>query len=147
VVSVDRERIKRFISEIRGAILFISKCAERTFEELTDSDKYAIRYNIIVIAEALSAIALHICRNIYGLEPETPIHALKPLADKNFIQRSLSEELLTAPRPLGRGFYTRWGFFSPLGSPSRARHHVFRPRRQLRGGVGSQPAKLAYIQP
>jgi uncharacterized protein YutE (UPF0331/DUF86 family) len=42
----------------------------------------------------LSAIALHICRNIYGLEPETPIHALKLLADKNFIQRSLSEELV-----------------------------------------------------
>ena len=94
MVGVDRERIKRFISEIRGAILFISKCSERPFEELTDSDKYAIRYNIIVIAEATSAIALHICRNIYGLEPETPIHALKLLADKNFIQRSLSEELV-----------------------------------------------------
>ena len=119
MVGVDRERIKRFISEIRGAILFISKCSERPFEELTDSDKYAIRYNIIVIAEALSAIALHICRNIYGLEPETPIHALKLLADKNFVQHSLSEELLTAPRPLGRGFYTRWGFLSPFGSPSR----------------------------
>ena len=75
-MSVDRERIKRFISEVRSAISFISKCSERPFEELTDSDKYAIRYNIIVIAEALSAIALHICRNIYGLEPETPIHAL-----------------------------------------------------------------------
>ncbi len=93
-MSVNRERIKRFISEVRSAISFISKCSERPFEELTDSDKYAIRYNIIVIAEALSAIALHICRNIYGLEPETPIHALKLLADKNLIQRSLSEELV-----------------------------------------------------
>ncbi len=93
-MGVDRERIKRFISEIRGAISFISKCSERPFEELTDSDKYAIRYNIIVIAEAISAIALHICRNIYGLEPETPIHALKLLADKNLIQRSLFEELV-----------------------------------------------------
>ena len=93
-MGVDRERIKRFISEIRNAILFISKCSEKSFEELTDSDKYAIRYNIIVIAEAVSAIALHICRNIYGLEPETPIHALKLLADRSFIQRSLSEELV-----------------------------------------------------
>jgi uncharacterized protein YutE (UPF0331/DUF86 family) len=93
-VGIDRERIKRFISEIRNAILFISKCSEKSFEELTDSDKYAIRYNIIVIAEAVSAIALHICRNIYGLEPETPIHALKLLADRSFIQRSLSEELV-----------------------------------------------------
>jgi uncharacterized protein YutE (UPF0331/DUF86 family) len=93
VVGIDRERIKRFISEIRNAILFISKCLEKSFEELTDSDKYAIRYNIIVIAEAISAIALHICRNIYGLEPETPIHALRLLADKSFIQRSLFEEL------------------------------------------------------
>jgi uncharacterized protein YutE (UPF0331/DUF86 family) len=127
VVSVDRERIKRFISEVRSAISFISKCSERPFEELTDSDKYAIRYNIIVIAEALSAIALHICRNIYGLEPETPIHALKLLADKNLIQRSLSEELLTAPCPGGWGFYTHWGFLSPLGSPSRVWHHSSGP--------------------
>jgi uncharacterized protein YutE (UPF0331/DUF86 family) len=93
-VGIDRERIKKLISEIRNAISFISRCSEKSFEELTDSDKYAIRYNIIVIAEAVSAIALHICRNIYDLEPETPTHALKLLADRSFIQRSLSEELV-----------------------------------------------------
>jgi len=53
---------------------------------------------------------------------------------------------LTAPRPKGRGFCTHWGFPSPLGSPSRVRHHFFRPRRQLRGGAGSSPAKLACTQ-
>jgi uncharacterized protein YutE (UPF0331/DUF86 family) len=93
-VGVDRERVKKLISEIRNAILFISRCSKRPFEELTDSDKYAIRYNIIVIAEAISAIALHICRNIYDLEPETPTHALKLLADRGFIPRSVSEELV-----------------------------------------------------
>gem|GEM_PF-1920636 len=40
-------------------------------------EKYAIRYHLIVIAEALIALALHIARRMFNTRPETPIHALQ----------------------------------------------------------------------
>ncbi len=53
---------------------------------------------------------------------------------------------LTVPRPEWRGFCVHWGFSTLLWSSSRAWHHLFSPCRQLRGGWGSWPARLAPTQ-
>jgi hypothetical protein len=41
-----------------------------------------IRYYLIVLVEALTALAYHIARNAYSLEPNTPIQTLRALADQ-----------------------------------------------------------------
>ena len=48
-------------------------------------EKYAIRYHLIVIAEALIALALHIARRMFNTRPETPIHALQVLRDNQLL--------------------------------------------------------------
>jgi len=74
---IDIERIKRLISEIRNATPFILDLTKKPFESLSEADKHAIRYNLIVIAEAVASIAMHLAKNLFNVTPETPIHALR----------------------------------------------------------------------
>jgi len=77
---VDKERIKKLINEIIDSMSFILRTCSKQFEELSEAERYAIRYNIMVIAEALTSIAMHIAREALGVEPETPTHAIRVLA-------------------------------------------------------------------
>ncbi|MEM4970833.1 MAG: DUF86 domain-containing protein [Sulfolobales archaeon] len=60
---------------------------------MSDAERYAIRYNIIVLVEALIALALHIARRAFGKEPETPIHALRILRDEGLLTSDECDEL------------------------------------------------------
>ena len=61
------------------------KDTSKPFEELSRAEKSEIRYYIIVLVEALTALAYHIARRAYGLEPRTPVQTLKLLADRGLI--------------------------------------------------------------
>jgi uncharacterized protein YutE (UPF0331/DUF86 family) len=43
---VDRERIKKLINEIIDSISFILRTCSKQFEELSEAERYAIRYNL-----------------------------------------------------------------------------------------------------
>ena len=57
--------------------MFVLKTVERPFEALSEAERYAMRYHLIAIAEALASMALHVCRNLLDQRPETPIHAAR----------------------------------------------------------------------
>jgi uncharacterized protein YutE (UPF0331/DUF86 family) len=76
-LRVSREYVSRMASEARSSIAFVLKIVERPFEALSEAEKYAIRYHLITIAEAVASMALHLCRNLLDRRPETPIHALR----------------------------------------------------------------------
>ena len=57
-----------------GSKNIISNIVNKPYSKLSSIEKYAVRYHIIVIAEALIALILHVVRRKYGLQPETPIH-------------------------------------------------------------------------
>ena len=80
--SVNMEFLKKLRRDIIESINLISDMVNKPYGELSDIEKYAIRYHIIVLAEAIIALTLHIVRRKYGLQPETPMHALKILKDK-----------------------------------------------------------------
>jgi len=83
--SVNMEFLKKLRKDIVESINLVSSIVNKPYSELSDIEKYAIRYHIIVIAEAIIALTLHIVRRKYGLQPETPIHALKILRDKRVV--------------------------------------------------------------
>lgn len=92
-MKVSKEYISRLASEVRSSITFILRVVEKPFEDISEAEKYAIRYHLITIAEALTSIALHVCREVLNQRPETPIHAFKLLVEGKVISNEVFMEL------------------------------------------------------
>jgi uncharacterized protein YutE (UPF0331/DUF86 family) len=92
-LKVSKEYISRLASEVRSSITFILRVVEKPFEDISEAEKYAIRYHLITIAEALTSIALHVCREVLNQRPETPIHAFKLLVEGKVISNEVFMEL------------------------------------------------------
>ena len=56
LMSVDRDYVRKLISEIEEVISDTVNFSSKPYEQLSKADKYAIRYGIIVVVETLSAI-------------------------------------------------------------------------------------------
>ncbi len=91
---VDKAYVLKLISEIKEAVAFIETVTLKPFESLSEAERYAIRYNLIVVAESLAALALHMARRMFRMEPETPIHALRILRDEKLIDNREFEEIV-----------------------------------------------------
>ena len=59
----------RRISEARTAMTAASDIASHRFEELSERDIWAMRYQLIVLAEALASLCMRVARKVYGLVP------------------------------------------------------------------------------
>ena len=92
-MRISREYILKLASEARSSTMFVLKTVERPFEALSEAERYAIRYHLIAIAEALASMALHVCRNLLDQRPETPIHAFRLLAERGVISNEVFVEL------------------------------------------------------
>jgi len=61
---------------------------------MSEAERYAVRYHIVAVAEAVVALALHVARRLYSEEPETPIHAITILRDKGLIEGDVYKDLV-----------------------------------------------------
>jgi len=84
-VVVNREYVKRLAEDIERSVDAVVRLVEKPFDELSEAEKLAIRYYLIVVAEALAAMALHLARRVFGERPETPIHAFRILRDRGLL--------------------------------------------------------------
>ncbi len=84
-MSVNIEFVKKLVDDIEESVRIIRSYVSKPYEELSDAERYAIRYHLIVIAEALIALALHIVRREFGVRPDTPMHALRVLREKGLV--------------------------------------------------------------
>lgn len=82
---VNRAYIAKLVSDIRHAIKSVLACTDKPFDSMSEAEVYAVRYHLVVIAEALTALSLHIARRLFEEEPETPIHALIILRNKGMM--------------------------------------------------------------
>ncbi|ABW02262.1 DUF86 domain-containing protein [Caldivirga maquilingensis] len=82
--GIDENYVTSLMRDIEGVINEIVNISSKPFNELSTAEKYAIRYGIIVIAEALTAL---------GIEPEPPIHALRVLRDNGLLTLNECDEL------------------------------------------------------
>ena len=98
LARVNRDYVGKLVEDIRLAINEVLSYSSKPYEELSSAEKYAIRYNIIVLAEALVALAIHLARKAFNKEPETPIHALRILRDEGLLTPSEYDELVRLVR-------------------------------------------------
>ncbi|GAB6947837.1 DUF86 domain-containing protein [Vulcanisaeta sp. JCM 16161] len=92
-MGVSKEFIRGLIRDVEDAINEIERITNKSYNELSDEDKMAIRYELIVIAEAVMALAMHIVRRDLSERPRTPINALMILRDKGLLMMNEYEDL------------------------------------------------------
>ena len=68
-MPVDVSQLKQRINEVLDAKAELKRLTLKPYVELSVDEKYAIRYQIIVLAEALGGICLHIAKEDLEQEP------------------------------------------------------------------------------
>jgi uncharacterized protein YutE (UPF0331/DUF86 family) len=68
-MPVDVSQLKQRIAEVLDAKTDLKRLTSKTYETLSGDEKFAIRYNVIVLAEALGSICVHIAIEDLGQAP------------------------------------------------------------------------------
>ncbi|NIU84892.1 MAG: DUF86 domain-containing protein [Candidatus Thorarchaeota archaeon] len=82
---VEKEYLKDRMQEVEESIQELQRVCSAPFEHLSIDKKYAIRYQIITIAESIGSIALHLCLEEYNKEVDSFAEALSYLQKKGLI--------------------------------------------------------------
>ena len=70
-MPVDRDLVKLRINDVYESISEPNRLTSKRFNEMSIDEKYSMRYNVIVLVEALASLCLHIALEHYGLRPES----------------------------------------------------------------------------
>jgi uncharacterized protein YutE (UPF0331/DUF86 family) len=81
-MPVNTEYLKQRISEILEAKSELMRLTLKPFSKLSLEEKYAIRYQVIVLAEALGSICVHVATEDFKLEPKSYSECFKLLEER-----------------------------------------------------------------
>ncbi len=84
-MEVNREFVRKLVDDALEAVRIIEEDCSKPFEALSRAERSEVRYYLVVLAEALTALAYHLARRLYGLEPATPAQTLRLLADRGLV--------------------------------------------------------------
>ncbi len=87
-MPVDVSQLKQRITEVLDAKAELKRLTSKAFEKLSMDEKYAIRYHVIVLAEALGSVCLHIAKNDFGQEPISFSDCFKLLDEEGICSKS-----------------------------------------------------------
>lgn len=79
-VPVDENVVRRRVLDVVNAIGELRGLTSREPAEMTVDEVYSMRYNLIVLAEALTALSTHILVEGFGYRPRTYVEAVEQLA-------------------------------------------------------------------
>ena len=91
-MPVDESQIKQRLAEVLDAKAELKKLTKKSYEKLDMNGKYAIRYHVIVLAEALGNVCLHVAKEDLRQEPLSYSECFKIL-DEEGISYSCAKEL------------------------------------------------------
>jgi len=80
-VPIDRELVRGRVADIRLALAELRRLSSKSFEELSLDEKYSIRYNLILLVEALTSLCIHILLETRGVAPRTYREAIREAAE------------------------------------------------------------------
>ena len=93
-VGVSRDFVRALIRDVEDAVKEINRIAAKPYNELSDEERLAIRYELVVIAEAVMALVVHVARRDLGARPRTPVNALAILRDRGLVTVDEYEDLV-----------------------------------------------------
>jgi len=81
-LPIDKEVVENRLREVLEAINELKRLASKPYTSLSVDEKYSMRYNIIVLVEALVALSIHIARNMYNYKPRSYVDAIRYVGEK-----------------------------------------------------------------
>lgn len=96
-MPVDVSQVKQRITEVLDAKTELNRLTLKPYAELNAEEKYAIRYHIIVLAEALGSVCLQIAKEDLQQEPLSYSECFR-LLDEEGISDNCAKELTALVR-------------------------------------------------
>ena len=84
-MPVNPEHLKQRMNEAQEAKSELKRLTSKPYPKLILEEKYAIRYHIIVLAEALGSICLHIATEEFKREPQSYSECFKIMEEKGIL--------------------------------------------------------------
>ena len=97
-MPINRDLLKKQISDIREALANARGLIEKPFGELSLYEKLALRYIIIELVEASASACIHVLRELYGVFVENYPECFRKLSDLGLLPKRLAENLVSAAR-------------------------------------------------
>jgi uncharacterized protein YutE (UPF0331/DUF86 family) len=90
-MPVDVSQIKQRLTEVLEAKAELKKLTIKAYEKLDMNEKYAIRYHVIVLAEALGNVCLHVAKEDLRQEPLSYSECFRLLDDEGISDNCAKE--------------------------------------------------------
>lgn len=68
-MPADKDIVKAKINEIFETLAELQRITSKDFNEMSIDEKYSMRYNIIVLVEALASLCFYIAIEHYNFKP------------------------------------------------------------------------------
>lgn len=82
-MPIDTSHLKQRITEVLEAKSELRRLTSKPYTQLNIEEKYAIRYHVIVLAEALGSTCLHIATEDFKLKPQSYAECFKVMEEKS----------------------------------------------------------------
>ncbi|MGA2768763.1 MAG: HepT-like ribonuclease domain-containing protein [Candidatus Bathyarchaeia archaeon] len=99
-MPVNTEHLKQRISEILEAKSELVRLTSKPFSKLSLEEKYAVRYQIIVLAEGLGSICVQVATEDFKLEPKSYSECFKLLEERRVHECAKDLTVITRLRNL-----------------------------------------------
>lgn len=81
-VPVDVDAVRLRVVDVENTVNELKRLTGKVFDSLTIDEVYAIRYNVVVLVEALVSLAVHILVEDFGYRPRSYVDAIEQLASR-----------------------------------------------------------------
>ncbi|RLF17808.1 MAG: hypothetical protein DRZ82_09410 [Thermoprotei archaeon] len=93
-MSVNRGYLEKLVADVRASVDVILRITSKPYKLMSEVERYAVRYHLIVIAEAVRAMVFHFVRRVFRVDVESFSQALQVLRERGFIGDRECEELI-----------------------------------------------------
>jgi len=80
-VPVDLDVVRSRVSDIKASIRELHRLTSKRYDELSVDEKYSMRYNVIVLVEALVALCSHVAVEELGRVPRSYRESVRIVAE------------------------------------------------------------------
>ncbi len=95
-MPVDTSHLKQRISEVSEAMSELERLTSKPYSALSLEEKYSVRYHVIVLAEAVGGMCIHVAMEDFGREPRSYSECFRMLEDEGFF--NYSKDLISIMR-------------------------------------------------
>lgn len=92
-MPADKDIVKAKINEIFETLAELQRITSKDFNEMSIDEKYSMRYNIIVLVEALASLCFYIAIEHYNLNPRYYSECFKEVSER--LNLSCYEDLIS----------------------------------------------------